>query len=596
MSMMVAAAIVVLSAGPGPASPGELGTSRPPIASDSALLGLDSLVDETIGKWNMPGLAISIVQDGKVILSKGYGVRDPRTGAKVTKDTYFPIASLVKAFTSVGVGMLVDDGKLEFDGPVRRYLPGFEMHDPVATHEVTIRDLLAHRSGMQRRDSYVYYKNPGMKPRDLLERLPHFDLGSRPRQVYHYSNAAYVFVGLAMEHVTGKPYEQFMEERLFQPLGMNRTTFSTPQATSDRNHAVGRWYWRGTPVHEYYDYGRIINAHGGISSTADDMAKWMLMNLSGGRYNGRQIVRETTLREIFRTQIAATLGGGEEVVPMGYAMGWNTEVYRGHATLYHNGGVNGIRTVTILIPRRNIGVTILGNEANDLPDLLARDIVDRLLGVKSRDRLGPALAAKQARDAPRTAPSAPTAQTPSPPPSHPLSDYVGLYSHPGFGDVRIGLKEGALTGEYNGHSAPLRHRHYDVFRGEPTEPDDVMTMTVQFFGDTEGRIANLTLGPYGDARFRKQPDERLSDPAHLAGLAGTYQLGSSRIRITVAGRSIIYQRDALDPSPLIPGIDGDYHHPRADDLSFAFVRDASGRATAMLRKEGGTTTEMKRIE
>ena len=195
----------------------------PPEVAQLALPGLGPLINDSLKKWQVPAVGVSIVRDGKVLLSQGYGVRDPRTGAPVTKDTIFPLASLAKAFTGVGVGILVDEGKMRFERPARSYIPFFGLSDPIATQEVTIRDLLSHRSGLAGKNDYVYYRNRQITPEEVINRMAHFELRARPRQSYHYSNAAYVAVGQAMEHAARVPYERLMQDRIFEPLGQRVT-------------------------------------------------------------------------------------------------------------------------------------------------------------------------------------------------------------------------------------------------------------------------------------------------------------------------------------------------------------------------------------
>ncbi len=478
------------------------------VATTSVVRTVDRLIDSSVKKWGTPGTAVSITRHGEVVLSKGYGVRDPRTNAPVTADTIFPIASLVKAFTSLGVGILVDEGKLSFDGLARTYVPEFAVNDLVATGEITIRDLLSHRSGLRRRHDFMYFRNPAMTPAEFVERLSHLDLHARPRQTYEYSNGAYVLVGQAIENASGVTYERFMEERIFQPLDMRRTFYSTSKAKSDPNHAMGRWFWKGKPVYEYYDFGRIINPHGGISTTANDMAKWMLLNLSEGSANGVQIIQSPTLREIQSTQIPAVTWNRDEFIPLGSAMGWETMVFRGELILHHNGGVPGFHSVTILIPSKKIGLTILANESSELMSLLPLEILDHLLGAEHIDRLNPALSVRQTKQREQLGAEKEAVLPPSAPPARALADYAGTYVHRGYGAVSVRHEGGRLVAEYNGYSAPLVHRNYDVFVGSPVDPaSELFQSHIQFRADSTGRIEQLTWETYEDEVFDRHPIE-----------------------------------------------------------------------------------------
>lgn len=596
-SLSVGCALLVAAAAPVQAQTGApVSAPCPPGVEQLALQGLGALINDSLKKWQVSGVGVSIVRDGKVLLSQGYGVRDPRTGAPVTKDTIFPLASLAKAFTGVGVGILVDEGKMRFGGAARSYIPFFELSDPIATQEVTIRDLLSHRSGLAGKNDYVYYRNRQITPEEVINRMAHFELRARPRQSYHYSNAAYVAVGQAMEHAAGVPYERLMQDRIFEPLGMNRTTFSASEAKADANHTVGRWLWQGKPVFEFFDGGRIINPHGGINSTAEDMAKWMILNLSEGKFEGNQVIEPATLREVQTTQVPVA-NVRPEMIPLGYAMGWGTQIYRGEPMLAHEGGVPGIRTSTYLLPRRGIGVTVLANENGSLlPYLLSLEILDRLLCAAPANWLnGPDLAAKIARDAAQTKSdgenSRPSAGAPR---THEMANYAGTYENPAYGRFQVRLTDGGLVAEYNHHSAPLVHRHGAVFATDPQSPFTVVEGRVLFIDDYDGRVAKLTWEPFGSSQFEKQPDEKLSDPRYLLNLAGTYLLDNSKINIRVVGEQLVYQRDDQAPATLVPAIDGNFHHPRAPGLHFSFRFDSSGRAIAMIRTENGISVELPR--
>jgi CubicO group peptidase (beta-lactamase class C family) len=562
--------------------------------TSTAKTEIDQLMHDTLRRWDVPGISISIVKDGQVVLSRGYGVRDPRSGAPMTGSTLVPTASLTKAFTAVALGTLVDEGALTFDGPVRAYLPGFTMPDAAATHEVTIRDLLSHRSGLSGRNDFVYYRVPGITSDELLRRLPFFAMSGRPRERYEYSNAAYVVLGEALERVAGIPYEQFVTDRLLKPLNMQRTTFSSNQAERDPDHAVGTWVWNGRPVYELLPFGPIINPHGGIISTADDMAKWMIMNLADGAFQGRRVIARSTLLETRRMQIPAQLDSGPQIFSIGYGMGWNTLVYRGEPTVLHTGGLPGFRTITILIPGQALGVTLMINSESPVFRDLAFQVADSFFGGEATDWLGrltPPAAAGQAKPTPAGTRLATRA---APRSSHRLDEFVGVYKHPGYGTFRVRQDGSRLIGEYSGHSSPLVHRFHSVFEADPVTASSIVVSRVQFHDNVDGVVAAMTFGPFGDARFAKQPDERLSSSEYLRRLTGVYNMSGTLFTITAVGARLIYQRNDQDPVTLIPSLEGNYIHSRDNNLRISFVLGPKGPATALIRHEGGTATEARR--
>ncbi len=524
-------------------------------SSNRALIRtIDQLVDRSVEEWGTPGLAVAIVKDGGVLFTQGYGVRDPRTEGQVNKETIFPIASLAKAFTSFGVGILVDEGKLSFDGLVKTYVPSFAVDDLVATSEITMRDLLSHRSGLRRRHDFMYYRNPTMRPEEFVKRLSHLDLHARPRQAYEYSNGAYVIVGQAIENATGLPYETFMEERVFKPLGMQRTTFSALEARSDPNHAMGRWFWHGQPIYEYYDFGRIINPHGGINTTAQDMAKWMLANLANSEVDGTQIIKPSTLRQVQTTQIPAVIWSRDEFIPFGSAMGWETVVFRGEMMLHHNGSVPGFHAITMLIPSKNVGLTILANESSELMSLLPLEIMDLLLGARRVDRLGPALIVHRSQQKAQRVAQKDAVIPAAAPPIRPLADYAGSYFHPGYGTLKVRQVKDRLVAEYNGYSAPIVHQKHDVFEGRPIDPlSELFASSLQFRADQGGRITHVTWGIFEMEDFEKRSEN--GTPRASIRPPTTWKLlkaeeGSSRMRR--ASWLIVRPRRAEGDRPLPP--------------------------------------------
>ena len=553
------------------------------------LAGIDPVIDQALRQWDVPGASVAVVADGKVVLAKGYGVRDPRTRLPMNADTLLPTASLTKAFTAVTIGTLADQRKISFDAPVYTYLPHFRLSDPVSSQEITARDLLSHRSGLAGKNDYIYFRHPTMTAAGLLERLPFLALSGRPGRNYEYSNAAYVILGQVIERASGVPYERLVRRQLLEPLGMHRTTFSSAAAERDSNHAVGRWRWRGQDVHEFVPFTSIINPHGGIVSTANDMAKWMLMNLGGGSFEGRRIVNSSTLAEIQKTQIASPLDDGPGVVPLGYAMGWNSLVYRGEPTLLHTGGMQGWRTITILVPRKKAGVTLMINSDAGVTYPLAFQIIDRFFDGPPTDWMS---LLKPPAAVPQGAQAAPP--PPGPASSHQPADFSGTFRHAGFGTFRVRRAGAALVGEYSGHSAPLVHRYHNVFGADPSAHTNPIVGRVQFHDDIEGRVSFLTFEPFGDSRFERQPDDRLTDPIYLRRLAGLYESDNVRFSITVSGDKLVYQRDDLEPAILVPTVEGDFLHPRGNGLRISFQLPSSGPASAMVRREVSGVTEIPR--
>jgi len=601
-AMALCLLLAPISVGAQTASPSAAATPAPTNAQ--ALAGFDRYVEETLAAWGVPGVAISVVRNGEVVLNRGYGVRDPDGRAPMTSDTIFPIASMSKAFTSFGAGLLVDEGRMSFDAPVVTYLPGLALDDPAASQGLTLRDMLSHRSGMPRHDA-VWYHNEALTREQLLGRMPHLDFSQPLRARFQYNNIMFVLSGLAVERVAGEDWERFTERRIFRALDMDRTMFSPQRAAADRNHTQGREVLNGRQVTvPLFRNTPILNPAGGVYSTADDLANWMLVHLSGGQFQGRQVIQPSTLADIHRTQMA---GGATvrdpEFVPIGYGLGWFTDIYRGRPMVEHGGNLPGVSTLVALLPDERLGVTILVNHGgSELRDALTRALIDRFLGASGKDWVGEALTRKragetaevsgrQAKGASRIAGTRP---------SHALADYAGSYSHPGYGPLTIRLDEGTLTGTYNDDTSPLAHFHYDVFDATTENPEHVLLDSrVQFLSDFYGRISGVRMAiepAVEPAVFERQPDARLSDPAFLARLTGSYDLGGSPVIVSLAGNRLTRLSPGGQPAALLPALGGEFTHARRRDARIVFVTGASGRATALRFIDSSGVYEARRVE
>ena len=569
----------------------------------AALADFDSFIAETLRKWNVPGVAISIVKDGQVVLAKGYGTRDPATGQPMTKDTIFPIASTSKAFTSFGAALLVDEGKMSFDAPVVGYLPGFALKDPAASSGLTLRDMLSHRSGMPRHDP-LWYHNSGFTPDQLVTRMAHLESSAPFRSKWQYNNNMYILSGLAVGKVSGQGFERFLEERIFRPLDMDRTTFSPERARADANHEGGVVVSNGKRINvPMFKNTALLNPAGGVYSTVDDLANWMLVHLSSGKFMNKQIVQPATLADMHRTHMVtgATIRD-PEIAPIGYGLGWFTHMYRGQPMVEHGGNLNGISTMVALLPEQRLGVTVLVNhDSSELRDALAKAIFDRFLGATGKDWTGEALARKTAGEGSEVSARANKAGTrvANTRPSHASADYAGNYFDSGYGPLAISLKGNQLTGRFNDDSSPLSHWHYDTF---DAATDDVESIwqdgRVQFVTDLAGRISAAQIvmeSTVSPIVFKKQPDAKLSDPAYLKTLTGTYELAGTRVEISLAGNHLIYLARGGAPAQLIPSLGGEFVHPRRLDARIAFKTDASGRAQALTFTDSSGVYEAPRV-
>ena len=367
-------------------------------AAQAALEGFDAVVDQAIEDFNVPGLVLAVVTGDQVAYADGFGYRDLENKLPMDADTLFAIGSTTKAMTSTVLAMQVEEGLLDWDEPVIRRLPGFDLEDSALAGRVTARDLVTHRVGMPRHD-WVWYGNTTLKRAQLIERLPHLPLTTDLRQSFQYNNLMYATAGYLSGRLEFTTWEAVMRRRLFQPLGMARSNFSVETSQQDANHAL--------PYRENEDdeleripfrHIDLIGPAGSVNSSVREMANWLRLNLSDGTFDGKPLLKESTLVELHTPQM--TVGSPPpfdrtQISQIAYGMGWNIETYRGLRRIRHNGGIDGFITTVMFFPDHDLGVVAATNRGSGLSMLVAQLAADRVLGLKPIDWTGEALARQE---------------------------------------------------------------------------------------------------------------------------------------------------------------------------------------------------------
>ncbi|MDH4270612.1 MAG: serine hydrolase, partial [Candidatus Aminicenantes bacterium] len=431
---------------------------------EAALKGFDAWAAKMMTERKVPGLAISVVKGGQVMYARGFGMRDVRQGLQVTPHTLFAIGSCTKAFTAADIGILVDEGKVAWDKPVRTYLPSFKLYDETATEHMTPRDLLSHRSGLPRHD-LVWYGSPFSR-RQLFDRLQYLEPSKGFRELWQYQNLMFMTAGYLVGEIAGTTWEDFTRKRILEPLGMKESNFSVTHSTKSEDYALP--YAEKKDKIEAIPFRNLdeIGPAGSINSNVLDMANWVLLNLAKGKFAGQQIVSEASLAQIHSPQMVVSQPlQYKEVLYPSYGMGWMIVPYRGHLMLQHGGGIDGFSASVCFMPQDDFGVVILTNKGGTpLTSILNNNLCDRLLGLdqidwSARIRDAQKKAKEVADKAKKEAEKDRKADTK---PSHPLEDYVGDYDHPGYGTITISKEGDALKAKFNALDGALRHYHYDV--------------------------------------------------------------------------------------------------------------------------------------
>lgn len=353
---------------------------------------VDELVDRTLKTFNVPGIAVAIVKDGKIIHAKGYGVKSILTKEKVDANTLFGIASNSKAFTSAALTILVDEGKVKWDDKVVNHLPNFRMYNDYVTNEFTIRDLLTHRSGLGlgAGDLMIWPGGGDFTPKDIIENLQFLKPTSAFRTKYDYDNLLYIVAGEVIQSASGKSWGDFIEERIMKPLEMNNSAASFVRLKDTTNIIAPHVPIDGKleVIKRYKD--QIFDAAAGIYSSVNDLSKWTIMQMNSGKYgpDNKQLFSQKEHSEMWQLQtiIPVTTKAPYNTHFSGYGLGWFLSDVKGYKQVGHTGGLEGIVTQITLLPELNLGIIVLTNQQSGAAfSAITNTIKDSYLGIQSED-------------------------------------------------------------------------------------------------------------------------------------------------------------------------------------------------------------------
>jgi CubicO group peptidase (beta-lactamase class C family) len=500
--------------------------------------GFDARVEQVRAASGTPGMAIAIVEDGRITLAKGYGVRKLGAPGAVDGDTVFMIGSTAKAITTAALATLVDAGKLGWDDKVIDHLPGFQMYDAWVTREMTVRDLLVHRSGLGLGAGDLLYIPRGSYSRaEIVRRLRYIKPATSFRSGYAYDNVLYIVAGQLIEAVSGEPWESYVRTHLFKPAGMSRAVneyarlFATPNRAFP--HARFGGAVRGTGAMRLLDerdhLPQASAPAGLVGASANDMARWLRLQLAHGAVpGGARVYSEAQAKEMWSPVTPMPIGELPPIVAdtqpqfSAYALGWDVRDYRGHRVVWHSGGLFGSTSIVVLIPDKKVGFSIeLNSEEAEPRHGLMYELLDHYLGLPKQDwpaRFGTyrkqRIAAAEAAVAQKAAVPAKIG------PSLPLARYAGRYVDPWYGPmaVRADARGLAVTFEPTPNMAGrLEHYQYDTFIARFHDPA-IEPAYLTFALDADGAVSRITAKPvspladfsfdYGDLAFAPERAER----------------------------------------------------------------------------------------
>jgi len=482
-------------------------------AQDVWETSLDEYIGKVVRDWKIPGLSIAIVKDDSIVFARGYGIREMGKKGKVDAHTLFAVASNTKAFTATLLGMLVDEGKLNWDDRVIDYLPSFQMFDPFVTRDIRIRDLLTHRSGLPTFGGDRLWIGTSLSREEIITRIRHLEPSSPFRTKFQYQNLMFLVAGQIIPAVTGQTWDEAVQERIFNPLGMNDSYTSVLQLRGKKKVAAPHEVVAGKQIPIAYDNVDGVAPAASINSNVLDMAQWMIFNLGDGSFSDKQILSNRVMRELHAVQFPLSVSRYQERVLgtyfQGYGLGWFLSQYHGHKTISHGGGLSGMISLQTLVPDLKLGIIILTNFAPDSPtNVLTNYILDHYMGKEERDWSGEALERNEDRKKRRekSEKNIQDERIKGTRPSHLLTAYTGTYHEPVTGEIEIKLEKGKLVFDYNPrYLGDLEHWHYDTFRVTWRHPifDMDAKSFLTFRMNASGEITGFTVTFYHPLEFER---------------------------------------------------------------------------------------------
>jgi len=468
---------------------------------------LDQTIEQALEDWNIAGLAIAIVKDGQVVHLKGYGYQNVNDKTPVDENTIFGIGSTSKAFGAATIGVLVHEGKLNWDDRVIDHLPEFQLADPYVTRELTVRDLLCHRSGVETNDAIWF----GSVTRDdIVYKARFLKQAASLRSQFDYHNIMILTAGQVAARVMGIPWDDIVKEKIFQPLGMNRTCTSINDFDKYTNVSTPHIQKDGKLVPVPWLNIDNVGPAGSVNSCAADLAKWIQLHLDRGKFQGKEIWNANIQREMHSPQTimsaqmtAATLYRIAKHAHFGlYGLGWMINDYRGKKIVHHGGATDGMGAFIGLVPEEKLGVAVIHNTSSSaLLSSITYRIIDAYLGVPEAEWMN--LKAMKMPKRPKTkAPKLPADTSPS----LPLQSYTGIYTHPIFENVKVELKDGNLVLDFDLYpTATLEHKYLDTFKTKFEKIISTMwdrtighELDVTFQVDSSAKVTELNIFGLGD--------------------------------------------------------------------------------------------------
>jgi CubicO group peptidase (beta-lactamase class C family) len=510
------------------------------LSTNYPFAGLDTTFEKILKDWHTAGFAVAVVEKNKIIYAKGFGYRDIEKKLPVTPNTLFAIGSCTKAFTASILGILQKDDKVNFDKPVRDYLPELKFYNDNMNNNIIVRDLMSHRTGLPRHDISWYLFQTNSRD-SLLKRIQYQEPTYGIREKWQYNNFMFFLQGMIAEKITKKTWESNIKENIFDKLDMKRSNLSISQLAKDTNASVGYGLKKDSIIKKlnYYNIDGMGPA-GSINSSVNEMSNWVMSWINGGKFNGKEVIPATYVTEAQSSQmvVGAALPSKEhpDLHLSNYGFGWFLASYRGHYRVEHGGNINGFSASTCFFPTDSIGIIVLTNQdGSGVPSIVRNIMADRVLKLSPfawNDSLK-ASAAKAKITAKEAEKSASSNQKQNTKTSHPLKDFEGLYTNLGYGTAEIFVKKDSLFMKIGDDLTWLKHYHFDVFEPINVDKQDGIdtssksSLRLNFGTNDAGDIYSFSAifeAGLDPIKFTKKPKAKEINVADLKKYEGEYEL------------------------------------------------------------------------
>jgi CubicO group peptidase (beta-lactamase class C family) len=574
-------------------------------AAADPFAGLDTAFARVLKDWHAAGFAVAVVDRDKVIYAKGFGYRDADAKLPVTPHTLFAIGSCTKAFTASLIGQLNQQGVLDIDKPVRNYLPDLKFYNPDMDNMITLRDMMCHRTGLPRYD-LAWYLFPGDTRDDLIHKIKYMEPSAGIREKWQYNNFMFMAQGSVVEKLTGKSWESNIMEKIFQPLGMNESSFLIGDMEKSKDASLGYGLKNDSILKklDYYHIGGLAPA-GAINSNVLDMASWVTTWINGGKFHDKEILPRNYVDEAMSAQMVS--GGGvpskdaPDVFFSSYGFAWTLSSYRGHYRVEHGGNIDGFSASTCFFPSDSIGIVVLTNQnGSSVPSIVRNMLADRLLHLPSKDWSGylKGISDKAKADEKKTAAGKISDRKPGTHPSHAPGDYAGIYNNKAFGSFEVALERDSLFAVFSKQTWWLKHYHYDIFDPFDKDPKtgiDTSTsegggggIRLQFDMDQSGNIVSVSMRLEATLDkpfvFTRTPKAAKLTAAELQKYVGEYVLGGTiTSKIYVKNDSTLYLFVPGQPEyELVPVGSDKFTITTLSGFSIQFISNDKGEVTELL--------------